>query len=140
MNCCFVTMTSPPLGDAKIQEINKLRNGGVIVQLETKEVADWLHEPTNKKEFMDKLDTNTQIKERTYPLVVPRVLISFEPTNQEHLWEMEMVNNLEPNTISKARWIKPIYRRHPKQWVAYATISLSSASEANRLIRDGMYI
>ena len=133
-------MSLPSPGDAKIQEINKLRNGGVIVQLETKEIAKWLREPANKKEFIAKLDANAQIKERTYPLVVPRVPISFEPTDQEHLRELETVNNLEPNTISKARWIKPIYRRHPKQRVAYATISLSSASEANRLIRDGMYI
>ena len=81
-----------------------------------------------------------QIKERTYPLVVPRVPISFEPMNQEHLREIEVVNNLEPNTIRKARWIKPMYRQHPKQLVAYTTISLSSASEANRLIRDGMFI
>ena len=41
-------MTPPPPRDAKIQEMNKLRNGGVIIQLETKEVADWLHEPNNK--------------------------------------------------------------------------------------------
>ena len=36
--------------------------------------------------------------------------------------------------------IKPMYRRHPKQLVAYATLTLSPASEANRLIRDGMNI
>ena len=136
----FQSMTQPSPGDAKVQEINKLRNGGVIIWMETKEMAEWLREPTNKKEFMDKLDANMQIKERTYPLVVPRVPISFEPDNQEHLWEIEMGNNLEPNTISKARWIKPMYRRHLKQRVAYTTISLSSASEANRFIRDEMYI
>ena len=134
------SITQPTPGDAKVQEINKLRNGGVIIQLETKELAEWIRQLANKKEFTDKLDANAQIKDRTYPLVVPRVPISFEPANLEHLREIETVNNLEPNTISKARWIKPLYRRHPKQRVAYATISLSSASEANRLIRDGMYI
>ena len=72
--------------------------------------------------------------------MVLRVPISFELDNQEHLQEIETVNNLEPDTISKARWIKPMYRRHPKQHVAYTTISLSSASKANRLIRDGMNI
>ena len=57
---------------------------------------------------MDKLDANTQIKERMYPLVVLRVPISFEPTDQEQLQELEAVNNLEPNTINKARCIKPM--------------------------------
>lgn len=51
-----------------------------------------------------------------------------------------MVNNLAPKTICKARWIKPLYRWHAKQCVAHTTISLTSASEANRLIRDRMYI
>ena len=52
------SMTQPSPGDTKVQEINKLRNGGVIVQLETKEMVDWLHEPANKKEFTDKLDVS----------------------------------------------------------------------------------
>ena len=130
---------TPPEG-AKIQEINKLRNGGVIIQLETKEAADWLREPFNKHAFTGNLDTNVYIKERTYPIVVPRVPITFDPLNQDHLREVEGANNLAPNTVCKARWIKPIYRRHPKQLVAYATLTLSSASEANRLIRDGMNI
>ena len=130
---------SPPEG-AKIQEINKLRNGGVIIQLESKEAADWLREPFNKHAFTGNLDANAFIKERTYPIVVPRVPITFEPANQDHLRKVEGVNNLAPNTICKARWIKPIYRRHPKQLVAHATFTLSSACEANRLIRDGMNI
>ena len=32
---------TPPEG-TKIQEINKLQNGGIIIQLESKEVVDWL--------------------------------------------------------------------------------------------------
>ena len=38
---------TPPEG-AKIQEINKLQNRGIIIQLESKEVVDWLREPFNK--------------------------------------------------------------------------------------------
>ena len=130
---------SPPEG-ATVQEINKLRNRGVVIQLASKEAANWLREPFNKVAFTEKLDANAYIKDRTYPLVVPRVPISFDPQNQEHLREVETINNLAPNSVSKARWIKPMYRRHAKQTVAYATLSLNSANEANRLIRDGMYI
>ena len=130
---------SPPEG-ATVQEINKLRNGGVVIQLASKEAVNWLREPFNKVAFTEKLDANAYIKDRTYLLVVPRVPISFDPQNQEHLHEVETINNLALNSISKARWIKLVYRRHAKQTVAYATLSLNSANEANRLIRDGMYI
>ena len=132
---------APPEG-AKVQEINKLRNGGVIVQLSSKEAAEWLTEPSNKRAFMSKLDNNLKAftKDRAYPIPVPRIPTTFDPSNQEHLREIEGANGLEPNIISKARWIKPIYRRHTKQKVACTTLSLPSTSEANRLIRDGMYI
>ena len=51
---------SPPEG-ATIQEINKLRNGGVIIQLATKDAADWLREPFNKVAFTKKLDANANM-------------------------------------------------------------------------------
>ena len=106
----------------------------MIIQLVSREAAEWLQEPFNKVAFTEKLDANAYIKERTYPLVVPRVPISFDPQIQEHLCEVETINNLALNTISKARWIKPLYRRHAKQTIAYAMLSLNSANKANRLI------
>jgi hypothetical protein len=134
------SLTPTPPEGAKVQEINKLRNGGIIIQLATKEAADWLREPFNKHAFTSELDTNAHIKDRAFPILVPRVPLTFDPSNQEHLREVEGANNLAPNTINKARWIKPVYRRHPKQRFAYATLSLNSAHEANRLIRDGLYV
>jgi hypothetical protein len=129
----------PPEG-TRVQEINKLRNGGIVIQLLTKEATAWLREPTNETAFINKMGMSTHIKDRNFPILVPRVPLSFDPTNQEHLHKVESVNNLPPKTLSKARWIKPEYRRHPNQKFAYATFSISLATEANRLIRDGMYI
>jgi hypothetical protein len=90
--------------------------------------------------FIGKLDTNAYIKDREYPILVPRVPLTFNPANQEHLHKVESMNNLPPKSIGKARWIKLEYRRHPKQKFAYTTLSLTSACEANRLMRDGMSI
>jgi hypothetical protein len=133
-------ITPPPPEGARVQEINKLRNGGIVIQLLTKEATAWLCEPTNETAFINKMGTSTHIKDRNFPILVPRVPLSFDPNNQEHLREVETVNNLPPKTLSKARRIKPEYRRHPNQKFAYATLLLSSAMEANRLIRDGMYV
>ena len=140
VNAAIANITPPPPEGTKVQEINKLRNGGIVLQLTTKEAAAWLREPSNEAAFIGKLDTDAHIKERAFPILVPRVSLSFDPNNQDNLREVESANGLLPNTLSKARWIKPAYRRHPKQKYAYATLSISSAIEANRLIRDGMYI
>ena len=47
-----------------------------------KEAADWLWEPFNKLEFTEKLDAKAYIKDRIFPLVVPRIPISFETDNK----------------------------------------------------------
>ncbi|KAF8262949.1 hypothetical protein EI94DRAFT_1599952 [Lactarius quietus] len=106
----------------------------------TKEAVTWLRDPINEAAFTCKLEANAYIKDRAYPILIPRVPLSFDPDNQEHLREVKSINDLPPKTISKAQWIKPAYRRSSNQKFTYATISLSSATEANRLIRDGMYI
>ena len=72
--------------------------------------------------------------------IIPRIPLTYDPSNQVHLQEVECANDLSSNILSKARWIKPAYRRHPKQNYSYATFALTSATEANRLIRDEMYI
>ncbi len=133
-------ITPPPPEGAKVQEINKLRNGGLIIQLMSMEAADWLRDPMNEFTFIHELDLNANIKDRVYPILVPRIPISFDPSNQDHLREVESTNNLAPETIKNARWIKPEYRRSHRQKFAYATLTLNSALEANRLIRDGIYV
>ena len=110
------------------------------MQLQTKEAADWLWEPSNEAAFIKELGTEAHIKGRVYPILIPRVPLSFDPENEENLWEVESTNDLPPKTISKVWWIKPAYWRHPRQQYAYVTFSLSTAAEANRLIRDGMFI
>ena len=75
----------------------------MIIQLATKQIADWLCEPFNKIEFTNKFEGNVQIKDRAYPLLVPRIPLTFDPSNPEHIHEIEEANNLAPFTISKAR-------------------------------------
>ena len=140
INAALANVTPPPPEGTKVQEINKLHNGGIVMQLQTKEAADWLREPSNEAAFIKELGTEAHIKGRVYPILIPRVPLSFDPENEENLQEVESANDLPPKTISKAWWIKPAYRRHLRQQYTYATFSLSTAAEANRLIRDGMLI
>lgn len=54
----------PPPEGAKVQEISKLQNGGVIIQLKSKEAAAWLQESMVKMDVINKLGANTTIKDR----------------------------------------------------------------------------
>lgn len=130
---------APPNG-SEIQEVIKLRNGSVILQFTTKEAAEWLRVPENEVAFTRRYDPDTTIRDRVHPIMVPRIPLTFDPNNPTHLREIEEVNRLAPNTIKKARWIKPEYRRAPGQSCAHGIITLASATDANAMLKDGIYI
>jgi hypothetical protein len=130
----------PPPQNSEVQEVIKLRNGSIILQFTTKETAEWLRIPANEVAFTRRFDPDTTIRDRMHPIMVPRIPLTLDPSNPTHLREIEEVNRLAPNTIKKARWIKPEYRHAPGQSCTHAIFTLSSAPDANRILKDGLYI
>ena len=130
---------APPQG-TEVEDIIKLRNGSLILQFASKETADWLRVPTNEAAFTKRFDPDTTIRERVHPIMVPRIPITFDPSNPTHLREVEEANGLRTNTIKKARWIKPEYRRAPNQSCAHAIFTITSVAIANILLKDGIYV
>jgi hypothetical protein len=111
-----------------------------ITQRLGKEVADWLRIPINEAAFTRHFDPDTIIRDRVHPIMVPRIPLTFDPSNPAHLREVEEVNRMGPKTIKKARWIKPEYRRAPEQSCAHAIFTISSVTDANHMIKDGIYV
>ena len=95
---------SPP-AETKIENVMKLRNGGAILQLNSKEAANWIHEFKVEAEFTKAFAEASYFKDRQYNILVPRVPLTFDPTNNAHLREIEEANSLSPSSILKARWI-----------------------------------
>jgi hypothetical protein len=130
---------APPQG-IEIQEVIKLRKGSLILQFTTKEAADWLRKPEIEAAFTKRFDSDTTIRDCTHPVMVPRIPLTFDPNNPVHLREVEEANGLTLKTIKKARWIKPEYRRAPGQSCAHTIFTVSSVTDANRMIKEGVYI
>ncbi len=72
--------------------------------------------------------------------MVLRIPLTFDPDNPKHLREIEETNRMPPKVIKKAWWIKPINRRTPGQSCAHAIFTITLAAEANRVLKDGLYI
>jgi hypothetical protein len=68
------------------------------------------------------------------------IMCTFDPQNEAHLRELEECIGLDPNSVRKARYIKPAIRRQEGQTHAYAILSLTSPSMANHLIRKGITV
>ncbi|KAH9985483.1 hypothetical protein BJV74DRAFT_886258 [Russula compacta] len=130
----------PPPKDLNIEEVFKLRNNGILILFNIKEVVEWLQDSEVKLMFTAMLAPGVSIRPQHHVILVPRVPLMLDPGNQAHLREIEEVNHLLPKVITKAWWIKPVNRCNPNQRLAHATLSLSSAEAANIYIRDGIII
>lgn len=123
-----------------IEMVTIRRSKAYLLQLNTKKAANWLREPRIETKFTEGVAKDSFFIGRNFNIIVPRTPITFEPKNDADLREIEDGNNLTPNSIRKARWIKPINRRREGQTHAYAIITLTSPATANHLIRKGILI
>lgn len=130
----------PPPQDTTIVEISKLRKGGFTILFNGKDVVNWLQDTGVEFEFTIALADDATIVKRSYSILVPRVPLTFDPTEENHLREIEECNELPEGTIIKARWIKPINRRAPEQRAAHAIFALKDPKITNICIRDGIRV
>jgi hypothetical protein len=124
----------------KVDAALKTRGGALILTLNSKEAALWLRRMDIEPPFTNSFSKGSSIRDRRYNIVVPRVPLTFEPDNLEHLRELEEVNGIEKHTLIKAKWIKPVARRRPDQTHAFMLLTALDAGAANILIRDGLLI
>jgi hypothetical protein len=130
----------PPPTDTTILKISKLCKGGFTVLFKEKEVVSWLQDPRVEFEFALGIAQDTTITKCVYSILIPHILLTFNPTEEKHLREVEESNKLPTGVIAKVRWIKPEYRRAPEQRAAHTIFAIKDISIANVCIRDGLYI
>jgi hypothetical protein len=126
--------------EVKVVTAFKTRGKAILLTLNSKEAVEWIREAGNEIAFTKALSKESQIRQRSFNLILPGIPITFDPDQGKHLREVEEVNGLSPNSIRKARWIKPLNRRRPDQTHAYAILSLFTADDANGLIRNGLVV
>jgi hypothetical protein len=124
----------------EIEAVSTTRTKAILLQLNSKQAANWLRDPFIESKFTAKFAKDSLFIDRLYNIIVPRTPVIFDPKSAIHLRELEECNNLDANSVKKARWIKPANRRREGQTHAYAILSLASPSTANRLIRNGITI
>jgi hypothetical protein len=120
-----------------IQTVTKQRLEGLLIEMPDDHAARWIKDETNAAHFCSELGTNTTFRKRIYNLITFNVPIIMEPENGIHIHE---VNQLEPETIRMARWVKPIARRSPSQRTAHLILSFTDVNAANRALANRLTI
>ena len=124
----------------QIKAITKLRNRGLIVEMDNTESAKWIKSDNIANQFLTALDIPTCFKQQLYPILVPFLPISLDIDDPEWIHTVEVENNLERGDIEGARWIKQKERCSSHQRVAHAIFTLANTDIANTLLRDRLYV
>lgn len=67
----------------------KLKNNGIIILFNSREVVDWLHLLDVNLEFTTLLAEGTFIRPQQYVMLVPQIPVHLNPTDDKHLREIK---------------------------------------------------
>ncbi|OSX55843.1 hypothetical protein POSPLADRAFT_1084323, partial [Postia placenta MAD-698-R-SB12] len=130
-----------PAGGVTFRSARRLKNGGVIFEMNSIEAATWLREPDVMPRFLSFYDGgNSVAKSNKYPIIIEFVSTDFDPTSEHEVRKIETDAALPTHAIQATRWLKPINRRRPFQAVAHLFMSFGSPDDANMVIRDGLIV
>jgi hypothetical protein len=117
-----------------------LRNGGLLLEIDSSEAADWLRTRENRDRLLTNMGLGACIKDRTYQVILQFVPTQFDPTNNLQMRLIEEQNGIAPNTILKAEWIKPVGDRRPDQKFATLRAFHRDPGSANKILSSGACI
>ncbi len=120
--------------------VSKLRKGGVLLETNKVEVADWLKNPGNAGKFRSYIKVNADFTKRTYTIIAKFVQCAFDPEDQKHIEDLKDENCWDGSTLVRVRWAKPIERRSPHQTHAHLILTFTDENEANTLLTGRGYI
>lgn len=118
----------------------RLRNGGILFEMNRADTVSWLRKSPNRENFADSFKPACKIKERQYTVIVPFVPLTFNPENKIHLRETEEANDLQERDIARAQWIKPPSQREKKQTVGHLMLTFANPETANKALTEGIQI
>ena len=117
-----------------------LRNGGLLLKMDSAEAAEWLCDDANRTSVLNNIGSGVSIKNQTYQVIVQFIPVTFEADNNISLRNFETINGLEAGSMLKAEWIKPIKDRRENQRVATARFYFWDAKSADTILSRGAYI
>ncbi|KAJ7164003.1 hypothetical protein C8R43DRAFT_879442, partial [Mycena crocata] len=93
------------------------KGNAALLHMQSAEAAKWLQD--NMSSFLSSMGGTTVFKERLHNVVVEYVSVTFDPSRDGALHNVESDNNIQRGGLAKAKWIKPPARRYEGQKVAH---------------------
>ncbi|KAG6867743.1 hypothetical protein C0993_011739, partial [Termitomyces sp. T159_Od127] len=88
--------------DIEFVTARKLKNGGILYQLNSTEAAEWLFRQDIQKAFLDKFEADAKVKDRVYNIFLEFVPVGLGNIPAEGLGLVESRNGLRPGKLVTA--------------------------------------
>jgi len=120
----------------KICLVQKTREKGILLEMATEGDAAWLHEAIKSGRLSQTLGIT--VKDRQHNVLVKFVSTTFNEDME--IQEVLKDNNINPQMVIKARWLKPKHRRSPKQRSGHMVFTFNNRDQANDICIRGLII
>ncbi|KAG1801729.1 uncharacterized protein BJ212DRAFT_1305024 [Suillus subaureus] len=97
------TISNPDTPDLDICAVNQYCNGNTIIQMFNEDTAKYLKQQTIKESFINTLDPSATMKDCSYPVIIQFIPLTFNPSDQDQIQQLEQENSWETNSIMTAR-------------------------------------
>ena len=134
------SLTELGLTSGKIHTVVNTQNGGTVLEADLDGAATWLSNSANQRSLCEKIGSNAEFRTQNYSIIALNVPIAINLEQDSHHLEICEANDLEPNTITPAKWAKAVGRRTPDQRTAHLILTLNDTNAANRAITNGLSI
>ena len=117
-----------------------LENGGVVIEMDTEDAADWVRTEDGRREFEANFGGSAKVKDQLHQVVVNFLPVTLRDALEDIAPRIEADNTLPSDCIAHCRWLKA-----PKFWskgqrFAHALIAVKGRMEASLLIRHGVIV
>jgi hypothetical protein len=128
------------LKNGKIRSINKLRNDGTLIEMDSEAATTWITNQENQVKLCNKIGEGVSFRTRVHNLIAYNVPLGITPEDVKHRQEVCEANNIDSEVITTMKWVKAVHRRAQDQRTAHLFLTFNSADAANRAITNGLYI
>ena len=100
----------------KIWSAFKLKNGGILVEMVTDKGVLWIASKANAEAFLQEMgESEASFKTRSFNIITYYMPLSLDTNNNKDRREIEEMNGILRDRLTKLRWIKPLMQR----WSSY---------------------
>ena len=128
-----------PVG-TKFVAAKKLRNGGVVFEMDSEKAAEWVRKKDVRGIFAESFGGSAQVKDRTFQVVVQFAPTELRGRDKEIMEAAEDSVGAGRGTIVGMKWMKNPQHWREGQRFAHLILATTNRTAANVMIREGVVI